>query len=237
MPASSGRAGEVADVRKPSPRSGEHRRARGERRPRTAGSARRAQRAAHAAAAPANSAARRRSRSLPRRRESTDPSSAWCGGASPSVPSDTRRTNRSLIRFRRRVNDEEQQPDEEQAWNAAPDARDLVGAGGERGHRAGHRLPGSSGFSGEREPPVPPAAMATTIVSPMAREKPRISAATMPETAAGTTTRRLVVLLRAPRARRTPRGAHGAPRASRPRRSSRRAGRSGSPRRSRPPAG
>jgi len=49
------------------------------------------------------------------------------------------------------------------------------------------------------EPPVPPAAMATTIVSPMAREMPMMSAATIPDTAAGTTTLRLVVTLRAPR--------------------------------------
>ena len=47
-------------------------------------------------------------------------------------------------------------------------------------------------------PPTPPAAIATIIVSPTAREKPTISAATMPETAAGTTTRRLVIRFRAP---------------------------------------
>jgi hypothetical protein len=41
--------------------------------------------------------------------------------------------------------------------------------------------------------------MATTIVSPTAREKPRSSAATTPEMAAGITTRRLVVRFRAPR--------------------------------------
>ncbi len=40
--------------------------------------------------------------------------------------------------------------------------------------------------------PLVPAARATIIVSPMARETARIIAATMPEMAAGTTTRRLV---------------------------------------------
>ena len=58
--------------------------------------------------------------------------------------------------------------------------------------------PGSSGLSSNSDPPVPPAAMATIIVSPMARETPSRSAAMMPDTAAGTTTRRLVVRLLAP---------------------------------------
>ena len=44
-----------------------------------------------------------------------------------------------------------------------------------------------------------PAATATTIVSPIARLVARISAATMPEIAAGNTTRSEVVILRAPR--------------------------------------
>ena len=44
-----------------------------------------------------------------------------------------------------------------------------------------------------------PAATATTIVSPIARLVARISAATMPEIAAGNTTRSDVVILRAPR--------------------------------------
>ena len=59
--------------------------------------------------------------------------------------------------------------------------------------------PGSNGLTSKSEPPVPPAAIETIIVSPMARETPSSSAATMPETAAGTTTRRLVVRFRAPR--------------------------------------
>ena len=59
--------------------------------------------------------------------------------------------------------------------------------------------PGPSGSMVNSEPPVAPAATATTIVSPIAREIARIIAATMPETAAGTTTRRLVVRRRAPR--------------------------------------
>jgi hypothetical protein len=41
--------------------------------------------------------------------------------------------------------------------------------------------------------------MATTIVSPMARETAMMRAATMPEIAAGKTTRRVVVARRAPR--------------------------------------
>ena len=48
------------------------------------------------------------------------------------------------------------------------------------------------------EPPLAPAASATTMVSPIARETARIIAATMPEIAAGTTTRMLVVSRRAP---------------------------------------
>ena len=46
--------------------------------------------------------------------------------------------------------------------------------------------------------PVAPAAIATTIVSPIARENPRISDATMPETAAGNTTFVVTVRRRAP---------------------------------------
>ena len=49
--------------------------------------------------------------------------------------------------------------------------------------------PGSKGFTEKCEPPDAPAAIATTIVSPTARLMPRMSAATMPETAAGKTTR------------------------------------------------
>ena len=52
--------------------------------------------------------------------------------------------------------------------------------------------PGSSGSAGtDRRPPRRPA-MTTTIVSPIARETPRISDATMPEMAAGNTTRKVV---------------------------------------------
>ena len=40
--------------------------------------------------------------------------------------------------------------------------------------------------------------MKTTMVSPMARDMARMKAATSPETAAGMTTRRLVVIFRAP---------------------------------------
>jgi len=58
--------------------------------------------------------------------------------------------------------------------------------------------PVSHGLSWKSDPPEAPAAMATIIVSPMARETPRMRAATMPEIAAGKTTRRLVVRFRAP---------------------------------------
>ena len=58
--------------------------------------------------------------------------------------------------------------------------------------------PGSSGFHSKSDPPVPPAAMATIIVSPIARETPMIKAATIPDTAAGTTTDMVVVRCRAP---------------------------------------
>ena len=57
--------------------------------------------------------------------------------------------------------------------------------------------PGSSGLS--VRPCGAPAATATTIVSPIARLVARISAATMPETAAGKTTRSDVVIFLAPR--------------------------------------
>ncbi len=59
--------------------------------------------------------------------------------------------------------------------------------------------PGPSGLRVNSEPAVAPAASATTIVSPIAREMARIIAATMPEIAAGTTTRTDVRSLRAPR--------------------------------------
>ena len=59
--------------------------------------------------------------------------------------------------------------------------------------------PGSKGSNERSEPPEAPAAIATTIVSPMAREMPRTIAATIPEMAAGTTTRVAVVTRRAPR--------------------------------------
>jgi len=55
----------------------------------------------------------------------------------------------------------------------------------------------AKGFSVRRGPE--PAAMATIIVSPMARDMPTISAAPMPEAAAGTTMRRAVSSFVAPR--------------------------------------
>ena len=58
--------------------------------------------------------------------------------------------------------------------------------------------PGSSGLVLNSEPPALPAAMKTTIVSPMARDTAMIMAATRPDTAAGSTTRSTVVILRAP---------------------------------------
>ena len=59
--------------------------------------------------------------------------------------------------------------------------------------------PGSKTFNWNNEPPTAPAAMATTMVSPMARERPRMSEATIPEMAAGNTTRVTVVAFLAPR--------------------------------------
>ena len=44
--------------------------------------------------------------------------------------------------------------------------------------------PGPNGSAVRRDPPVPPATIATTIVSPIARENATMRAATMPETAA-----------------------------------------------------
>ncbi len=58
--------------------------------------------------------------------------------------------------------------------------------------------PGSNGLKWNRAPPTAPAAIATTIVSPMARDIPRIRAATMPETPAGNTTRNVVWVRWAP---------------------------------------
>ena len=95
--------------------------------------------------------------------------------------------------------DEQQQAQEEQAEIGGLAALHLVGAGRQRRDGAVIVWPGPERVEGRSEPPVPPAAMATTIVSPIAREIPMMRAATMPDTAAGKTTRRLVVTLRAPR--------------------------------------
>ena len=58
--------------------------------------------------------------------------------------------------------------------------------------------PGSVGLVVNWAPPEAPAARAATMVSPIAREVATMNAATMPETAAGTTTRRTVVAFLAP---------------------------------------
>ena len=58
--------------------------------------------------------------------------------------------------------------------------------------------PGANTSVLKSEPPDPPEAMATTMVSPMAREMPRIRAATMPDTAAGSTTRTVAVIFLLP---------------------------------------
>ena len=57
-----------------------------------------------------------------------------------------------------------------------------------------------------------PAAIATIIVSPMARETARMNAAVIPENAAGTTTRRLVCIRVAPSAYEPSRNPCGTPR-------------------------
>ena len=59
--------------------------------------------------------------------------------------------------------------------------------------------PSSKGLVVNCERLAEPAASSTTMVSPTARETARMNAATRPETAAGTTTRKDVVILRAPR--------------------------------------
>src|SRR5262245_54947442 len=59
--------------------------------------------------------------------------------------------------------------------------------------------PGRHGLRLNTAPPMPPAARATIMVSPTALERAAIRAATMPDTAAGKTMRKLVVRLRAPR--------------------------------------
>ena len=58
--------------------------------------------------------------------------------------------------------------------------------------------PGPSRSKVLSEPPVPPATMATTIVSPIAREIPRITAAAIPDEAAGNTTEVVTLRRRAP---------------------------------------
>ena len=58
--------------------------------------------------------------------------------------------------------------------------------------------PGSSGLSTRGPDPSRPPAIAATMVSPIAREVAMMNAATIPDTAAGSTTRTVVVLFRAP---------------------------------------
>ena len=58
--------------------------------------------------------------------------------------------------------------------------------------------PGSSGDKWNSAPPTAPAAIATTIVSPMARDIPRMRAATMPEIPPGNTTLNVVWVRCAP---------------------------------------
>ena len=96
--------------------------------------------------------------------------------------------------FSPRVMRKRTKPEEEEAQEGGIVTDDLVGPGRQRGHRAGERLPGPERVDGEQRAAVAPAATATTIVSPIAREIARMIAATMPEIAAGTTTRRLVVM-------------------------------------------
>ena len=89
--------------------------------------------------------------------------------------------------------------DEEQARERQVAAAHLVAADRERGHGGGHRLADVEDVDMTGAAAAAPAASATIIVSPIARLDARISAATIPETAAGKTTRMLVVSRRAPR--------------------------------------
>ena len=59
--------------------------------------------------------------------------------------------------------------------------------------------------------PAPPATMSTTIVSPMARDMPSITAVPMPESAAGMTTRTVVCQRVAPKASEASRRSRGTP--------------------------
>ena len=96
----------------------------------------------------------------------------------------TRRTNRSLTRFRTSVKTNSRKPDQVERLvgveRLTGDGSHLVGPDRERRDGARHRLARTEEVEVRSDPPVPPAAIATTIVSPIAREIPRITAAAMP---------------------------------------------------------
>ena len=133
------------------------------------------------------------------------------------------RTKRIEIRFMTSVITNSEHPDREDRLvrDAAGGDVALGGRGDEGGHRL-HRL-------ARVEPDwccTWPAAISTIIVSPIARETPSTTAATMPDSAAGKTTRSRRSGASRRRARRRPRAATAAPPTSRPRRSTRSSGRS-----------
>ena len=143
------------------------------------------------------------------------------GGRSWRETVDHRATSRRLVPLTRPADndvadqvqdegdEEQQEAQEEQALERGVAARHLVAPGRERSHRRGDRLAGIERVGGELRAPEPPAATATTIVSPIAREMPRMTAATMPDRAAGKTTRTDVVMRRAPSPNEASRGASG----------------------------
>ena len=150
------------------------------------------------------------------------------GHVAPQYGWRMRRTKLSPTTLRTRVIEEQQQPDEEQALERGVVAGDLVGAGRERGHRRRHRLARArTGSKSAASRPTRRPRSPRPSSRRSAREMPRIIAATMPEIAAGTTTRVAVVTRRAPEAvRRLPQRRAARP-ASRPRRPTRSAGSSG----------
>ncbi len=135
---------------------------------------------------------------LPRHRSAPPESAAPpCTGSRPEVrwlaissSSALRRTNRSLrSRSASSVNTNRMSPTRYRTSNALrpePTVLHLVGPDRERGDRCGECLVRFQRVQRATRLPVAPAAIATTIVSPRAREIPRINAATIPEIAAGT---------------------------------------------------
>src|SRR5690606_33220048 len=114
------------------------------------------------------------------------------GGERHQYTSRTRLTSPSLAMFSSRVMKNRRSPTKYRLWKARLSPATWSLPKPSAAIAAVIVWPGSSGSQLRRPPPTAPAAMATTIVSPIAREMPRISAATTPEMAAGNTTRKVV---------------------------------------------